>query len=104
MLAKATTSGDADQLIPHPPSPRSSCELCGALYADSLFEASLPHISAMQPNLSPDDYAAIAALLRDTIAADRFLLSPRVRGWKAILDKLELPRPKPAQLPPPGER
>ena len=29
------------------------------------------HICAMQPNLSPEDYAAIAALLRDTIAASR---------------------------------
>ena len=36
-----------------------------------------PHIPAMQPNLSPEDHATIAALLRDTIAADRFPLSPR---------------------------
>ena len=60
----------------------------------------------MQPNLSPEDYAAIAALLRDTIAADRFPLSPRVRGWRAILDKLEPPPPQRAPLPPlkpPGE-
>jgi len=42
----------------------------------------------MQPNLSPEQYAAIAGILRDTIAADRFPLSPRVRRWKAILDKL----------------
>ena len=59
----------------------------------------------MQPNLSPEDYAAIAALLRDTIAADRFPLSPRVRGWMSILDKLEPPRPR-VPLPPlkpPGE-
>jgi hypothetical protein len=49
---------------------------------------------SMHPNLSPEDYATIAALLRDTIAADRFPLSPRVRRWKAILDKLEPPAPK----------
>jgi hypothetical protein len=34
---------------------------------------------------------AIAALLRDAIAADRFPLPPRVRRWKAILDRLEPP-------------
>ena len=59
----------------------------------------------MQPNLSPEDYAAIAALLRDTIAADRFPLSPRVRGWRAILHKIEPPAPR-RELPPlkpPGE-
>jgi hypothetical protein len=57
----------------------------------------------MQPNLSPEDYAAIAALLRDTIAADRFPLSPRVRSLKAILDKLEPPKPRLPPLKPPGE-
>ena len=66
-----------------------------------------PHIIwHMQPNLSPEDYAAIAALLRDTIAADRFPLSPRVRRWKAVLDKLDPQKPRPAPLPPikpPGE-
>jgi hypothetical protein len=58
----------------------------------------------MQPDLSPEDYAAIAALLRDTIAADRFPLSPRVRRMRAILDKLEPPkvRPEPPPLKPPG--
>jgi len=45
------------------------------------FEAFPSHIpDTMQPDLSPEDYAAIAALLRDTIAADRFPLFPRVRG------------------------
>jgi hypothetical protein len=60
-----------------------------------------------QPNLTAEEYATIAALLRDTIAADRFPLSPRVRRWKAILDKLEPPAPKREPLPqlkPPGER
>ena len=56
----------------------------------------------MQPNLSPEDYAALASLLRDTIAADRSLVSPRVKRWQAILDKLDTPTPAPhsAQKPP----
>ena len=37
------------------------------------------------PDLTDVDKATIAALLRATIAADRFPLSPRVRRWKAIL-------------------
>ena len=57
-------------------------------------------------DLTPDDKAAIASLLRHTIAADRFPLSPRVRRWQAIIDKLEPPAPKREPLPPlkpPGE-
>jgi hypothetical protein len=57
-------------------------------------------------DLTPDDRAAIAGILRDMIAADRFPLSPRVRSLKAILDKLEPAKPRPAPLPPlkpPGE-
>jgi hypothetical protein len=49
----------------------------------------------MQPDLSPEDRAAIAALLRDTIAADRFPLSPRVSRMREILNKLDPPEPKP---------
>jgi len=56
----------------------------------------------MQPDLSPEDCAAIAALLRDTIAADRFPLSPRVKKMRAILHKLDPPAPLPP-LKPPGE-
>ncbi len=51
-------------------------------------------------DLTDDDKADLAALLRDTIAADRFPLSPRVRTWKSILEKLEPPAPKRAPLPP----
>jgi hypothetical protein len=40
-------------------------------------------------------------LLRETIAADRFPLSPRIKSLKAILDKLDPPPPRPAPLPPP---
>ena len=57
-------------------------------------------------DLSPDDKAVIAGLLRDTIAADRFPLSPRIKRMRAILNKLDPPVPKPAPLPPlkpPGE-
>jgi hypothetical protein len=48
--------------------------------------------------------AALAKLLRETIAADRFPLSPRVRRWRAILDKLKPLMPKPGLPPlkPPG--
>ena len=38
----------------------------------------------MPADLTDTDRATLAALLRDTIAADRFPLSPRVRRWKAI--------------------
>ena len=51
-------------------------------------------------DLSDTDKADLAALLRATIAADRFPLSPRVRRWKAILDKLEPPASKREPLPP----
>ena len=51
-------------------------------------------------DLSDTDKADLAALLRATIAADRFPLSPRVRRWKAILDKLEPPAPEREPLPP----
>jgi len=54
----------------------------------------------MQPDLSPEDRAAIAALLRDAIAADRFPLSARVTRMRAILNKLDPPAPRPAPFPP----
>ena len=61
----------------------------------------------MTPELSDDDKAILAELLRDTIAADRFPLSPRIRRLKAILDKLDPPAPRAEPIPapkPPGER
>ena len=70
------------------------------------FRPGAPHICRYAANLSPEEYAAIAGILRDMVAADRFPLSPRVRGWRAILEKLEPPKPRPAPLPPlktPGE-
>ena len=61
---------------------------------------------AVLPDLTAADRAILAALLRETIAGDRFPLSPRVRRWQAILDKLESPAPKREPLwplKPPGE-
>ena len=40
-------------------------------------------------DLTDDDKAALAVLLREAIERDRFPLSPRVRSFKAILAKLD---------------
>jgi hypothetical protein len=53
------------------------------------------HIRGMS-DLTPDDKAALVELLRHTITADPFPLSPRVKRWRAILDKLEPPAREPA--------
>jgi hypothetical protein len=61
----------------------------------------------MANDLTDDDCAIIAELSREMIARDRFPLSPRVRSFKAILDKLDLPAPRPELIPapkPPDER
>ena len=61
----------------------------------------------MTPDLTDGDEAILGELLRETIARDRFPLSPRVRSFKAILDKLAPPAPRQEPLPapkPPGER
>ena len=50
-------------------------------------------------DLSPEDRAAIAALLPDTIAADRFPMSPRIKRMRAILHKIEPPAPEPFRFP-----
>jgi len=65
------------------------------------FVAFPSHIAGMQPDLSPEDCAAIAALLRDTIAAARFPMSPRIKRMRVILNKLEPPVSKPAPTAPP---
>jgi hypothetical protein len=62
---------------------------------------------SVTPDLTDDDRAILAELLRETIARDRFPLSPRIKSFKAILDKLDPSAPPPAPLPPPkppGER
>jgi hypothetical protein len=61
------------------------------------------HISMMvDENLTPDERAAVIKLLCETIAADRFPLSPRVRRLKSAPAKLD-PKPKPVvePMPPP---
>jgi len=60
----------------------------------------MSHNYDMQPDLSPEDYAALAALLRDAIKADRFPLSPRIASLRAILDKLDPPEPLSLRHPP----
>jgi hypothetical protein len=59
----------------------------------------------MTPDLSDDDKLILAQLLRETIRADRFSLSPRVRRLRAILDKLSPPAVVETMPPPkpPGE-
>ena len=52
------------------------------------------------PELDDADSAALVELLRQTIAADRYPLSPRIRKLRAVLAKLVPPRPEP--LPRPG--
>ena len=62
---------------------------------------------AMTPAADLDDAekATLAALLRATIAADPFPMSPRIRRLRAILGKLEpprAPRPQPHLAPKPA--
>jgi hypothetical protein len=45
----------------------------------------------MNLDLTAEEAAALAALLRRTIADDRYPLSPRIRVLQAILDQLEPP-------------
>ena len=48
--------------------------------------------------LADDEKTALAALLKRTIDADRYPLSPRIGQLRGILAKLEAPKPT---LPPP---
>jgi hypothetical protein len=43
-------------------------------------------------DITPDDKAALAALLRDAITTDRFPQSPSIRGRRAILELVRLER------------
>jgi hypothetical protein len=54
----------------------------------------------MTLDLSDEETAALAALLKRVIADDRYPLSPRVKTWQAIVDKIARP-PVRAFLPPP---
>ena len=53
------------------------------------------------PHLDDADFAVLVALLKQTIAADRYPLSPRMKRLRAILDKLEPPPARPGPCPPP---
>jgi hypothetical protein len=53
----------------------------------------------MQLDLTDDETAALTRLLTNTIDADRYPLSPRIRALKGILDKIE-PPPVREPLPP----
>ena len=50
--------------------------------------------------LTQDEKTALTALLKRTIADDRYPLSPRIGTLRSILAKLEPPRPAPTPLPP----
>jgi hypothetical protein len=51
--------------------------------------------------LDEGEKAALVELLKRTIAADPFPLSPRVRTLRGILDKLQPPSPRAAPYPAP---
>ena len=50
--------------------------------------------------LTDDEKTALAALLKRTIDADRYPLSPRIGQLRGILAKMEPPKPAPTPLPP----
>ena len=51
--------------------------------------------------LTQDEKTALAALLKRTIADDRYPLSPRIGTLRGILAKLEPPKPLAAAVPTP---
>jgi hypothetical protein len=52
----------------------------------------------MPPDLTDQDRAELARILRDVIEADRFPFSPKVRRWKELLAKID-PTPEPVVTP-----
>jgi hypothetical protein len=56
----------------------------------------------MNLDLTDEETETLARLLRHAIDDDRFPLSPRVQGWKAILAKLQPPPPR--EPPPPPQK
>jgi hypothetical protein len=46
-------------------------------------------------DLSDEETDSLVRLLRDSIDRDRYPLSPRVKTWEAILDRLRPPPPSP---------
>jgi hypothetical protein len=55
------------------------------------------YIEVMQFDLSPEEQTALTVHLRSAVDNDRFPLAPRLRPLKAVLPKLE--QPKPASKP-----
>ena len=53
-----------------------------------------------QQNFTAEESAAVIKLLRDTIAADRYQLSPRIRTLKSALSKLDLDTTSPIAVEP----
>ena len=49
----------------------------------------------MPTDLDDTDKSALADLLREVIASDRYPLSPRIKRLRAILAKLEPPQRRP---------
>jgi hypothetical protein len=60
-----------------------------------------PHNLAMGADLTNTDKAILIEHLRETIASDRFPLSPRIKSLKEILAKLDPRPPKSRPLPAP---
>jgi hypothetical protein len=54
----------------------------------------------MQPDLSDEDIADLAKLIKRAIDDSRYPFSPEVRRWKELLAKLR-PEPVREPLPPP---
>jgi hypothetical protein len=50
--------------------------------------------------LTDDEKVTLVALLKRTIDADRYSLSPRIGTLRRILAKLKGPKPAPAPVPP----
>jgi hypothetical protein len=55
---------------------------------------------SMMLDLSDDEAAALARLLRSTLDENRYPLSPRLAPLRAILAKLDPPKPRPEPPPP----
>ena len=61
-----------------------------------------PYLTHVQPDLTDEEHAAVAALVRKTKADSRFPFSDRIRILRAALAKLEPGvAPKPRQQSPP---
>ena len=56
-----------------------------------------------EENLTPEKRGELLKLLRDTIAADRYPLSPRIQNLKSVLAKLD-PSPAMAVEPVPASK